>query len=439
MGSGQSLARRNLKTFSMKTVFTFLVWLLAGSTAMAQWQILNASNSLLHSNLVREVAIDTDGSKWIATQTAVQKLSGSTWTTYTGVNGSSFVNVVSIAARNGVVWVGSSQGLSRFDGSTWTTFNDPTKLPVGLFGPNDLTINKVTITQTGTVWMAGSRGLARFDGTTWAKFNSSNSGLREEAVTSLALDETVNTLWVGTNCNSSNSGVYALNLLNSSFRYYSLAGSSCVHGVAVNDVGVVFVGTCNTSRLLTLDNGVASAAIPSSCVALGGLAADPGNRSRAWVATESFGTAGTAPRGLLVYDSNSNTVVQQFNTANSALPSNLLSSVALEQQGGRLRAWVGTSNQGLAVYETIVTAQQASQDALALTVLPNPAATTVEVRTDLTRYELTVYDTAGRLLHQEQVAQNGPVQLSVQAWPQGLYHLRIASEKGIRYAHFSKE
>ncbi|UOQ52017.1 T9SS type A sorting domain-containing protein [Hymenobacter cellulosivorans] len=424
----------------MKSMVTLLcAWLLTGTAALAQWQTLNVTNSPLHSNVVREVAIDSDGSQWIATQRALQHLSGTTWTTFTAANGLPSSNVVSLAVRNGIVWVGTDKGLSRFDGTTWTYFNDPTKLPVGRFGGNDLTITELVISSTGTVWMAGSRGIARFDGITWTKFNSSNSSLKEEAVTSLALDETVNMLWIGTNCNSTNSGLYGLNTLNFSFRYHKLTGNNCVHGVAVNNLGAVVIGTCNTSMLLTLDNGWLSTPTPSSCVALGGMAPDPSNPARVWVATESFGTAGTAPRGLLVYDSNSNTVVQQFNMANSALPTNLLSSVALQQTGGRLKVWVGTADQGLAVYETVVTAQRAPETKLALTMVPNPASATVEVRADLPRYALTVYDTAGRLLHQEQVLGRQSVQLAVQSWPRGLYHVRLTAGEEVRTGHFSKE
>ncbi|UOQ71535.1 ligand-binding sensor domain-containing protein [Hymenobacter cellulosilyticus] len=403
----------------MKTHFILLVGLLTGTAATAQWQILNVNNSPLHSNVVREVAFDSDGSQWIATQHAVQHRRGSTWTTFTAANGLPSSNVVCLAARNGIVWVGTDKGLSRFDGTTWTHFSDPTKLPVGLFGPNDLTITELVVSQTGTVWLAGSRGLARFDGTSWTKFNSSNSGLKEDAVTSLALDETANMLWIGTNCNSTNSGVYGLHTLNFSFRYNNLAGYNCVHGVAVNDLGAVVVGTCNTSTLLTLDNGWVSPPTPSSCVALGGLAPDPGNPARVWVATESFGTAGTAPKGLLVYDTNRHAVVQQFNTTNSALPSSLLSSVALQQTNGRLQVWVGTADQGLAVYETVVTAQRVPKSELALALVPNPASATVEIRSDLSAYALAVYDSAGRLLHQQTAPSSGPVQLLVQAWPRG--------------------
>jgi ligand-binding sensor domain-containing protein len=411
--------------------------LLGAPAAQAQWTIYNDSNSPLHSNVVREVALAADGSKWIATQRAVQKLAGSTWTSYTAATGPAFQDIKCLAVHGNVVWVGSEQGLSRFDGTTWLTYNDPNQLPVGLFGPNDRTINDVVVRPNGTVWLAGSRGIARFDGSTWTKFNSTNSTLGSDAVTSLALDELGNTLWIGTNCVGSRSGVYALNLLSTSWRYYGLGGNNCVHAVAVDaGSGQLFVGTCNFSSLLTIDAGIAWPATPSSCVALGGLAVDPSQPQRVWAATESFGT-GSLPRGLLVYDGQA--IVQEFNVSNSGLPSNLLSSVALEQTGGRLKAWVGTANQGLAVYETAVTAPRPARSTVELAVLPNPASTEIEVRTALTHGQLALYDNTGRLLHRQPVAAAGPSRLNVAQWPAGLYHLRVTGAQGSGYARFSKE
>lgn len=423
----------------MNTIYCILaLLLLLVNPAAAQWTTYNTTNSPLHSNAVREVALAADGSKWIATQRAIQKLTGNMWTTYPAANGPAFANVMCVAVGNGVVWVGSEQGLSRFDGTSWTTFNSQTQLPTGGYGPNDLTITDIIMGQNGTVWLAGSRGIAKFDGTTWTKFNSSNSGLREEAVTALALDEAANTLWIGTNCNSANSGVYSLNTLNSTWRYFNLAGNNCVHGVAVSASGTVFVGTCNSSGLLTINPaGTTSAVTASSCVALDGVATDPTNPHRAWVASETMNTTNNLPKGLLVYDGMA--VVQQFNTANSPLPSNLVSSVVLEQAGGRLRAWVGTADEGLALYETVATAVRTGQAPIAVEVFPNPAATDVEIRTALAHYDLAVYDNAGRLLHTRHVTQGGPVRLPLQDWPSGLYYVRLTSASGTGYVRFSKE
>ena len=425
----------------MSTFYRLLaLCLLSATTALAQWRTYNTSNSPLHSNVVREVAIATDGSQWIATQGAVQHLVGSTWTTYTQANGLNYTAILCIAARNGVVWVGTDRGLSRFDGATWTNFNDPAQLPTG--GGLDLAITDVVIAQTGAIWVAGSRGVAQFDGTTWTKYNSANSPLKEEAVTALAVNDNNTFLWMATNCNSANSGVYWRQKDLSSVElwgYYNLAGNNCVHGLAVNPQapGRVVVGTCNNSSLLTVSNGVAGPAVPSSCVALDGVELDPTNPNRAWIATESIGTGGQAPKGLLVYDGAR--IVQEFNTTNSALPSNLLSSVALQQVGSTQRAWVGTADQGLAVYESTVMAERPAQARIPVAVLPNPATTTLEIRTELPRYELAVYDNLGHLLHQQPVTQAGSVQVPVQHWAPGLYHVRLTAAQGAGYARFVKQ
>lgn len=426
----------------MATFYRLLaLCLLSATTALAQWRTYNISNSPLHSNVVLEVAIATDGSKWIATKFAVQHLVGTAWTTYTQTNGLNYNSILCIAARDGVVWVGTDKGLCRFDGTTWTNYNDPAQLPTR--GGLDLAITDVVIARTGAIWVAGSRGVAQFDGTAWTKYNSTNSYLKEEAVTALAVNDNNTLLWIATNCNSANSGVYWRSKDGPSepelWGYNNLGGNNCVHGLAAGPqaAGRVVVGTCNSSSLLTISGGVAGPATPSNCVALDGVEQDPTNPQRAWVATESSGTGGTAPKGLLVYDGTR--IVQEFNTTNSGLPSNLLSSVALEQAGGTLRAWVGTADQGLAVYESTVMAERPVQARIALAVLPNPATTTLEVRADLSRYDLAVYDNVGHLLHQQLVTQAGPVHLPVQGWAPGLYHVRLTIGQGTGYARFSKQ
>jgi len=415
--------------------------LLLTTPALAQWRTYTTSNSPLHSNVVREVALDTDGSAWIATPAAVQHLVGTTWVTYTQANGLNYTSVLCLAARNGTVWVGTDKGLSRFDGTSWTNFNDPAQLPTR--GGTDLAVTDVVITRDGTIWAGGSRGVVEFNGTRWTKYNRSNTLLQEEAVTALAVNDSNTLLWIGTNCNSASSGVYWRSKDAASgielWGYERLGGNNCVHGLAMSPQapGRVAIGTCNNSSLLLLNNGVVGPATPTSCVALDGVEVDPSNPQRVWVATESSSAGGTAPKGLLVYDGTR--VVQAFNTTNSGLPSNLLSSVALTQVGSTLRAWVGTADQGLAVYESTVTAQRAAQVRLPVEVGPNPATTTLEIRTALPRYELAVYDNVGHLVQHQQVTQAGPLRLPVHALSPGLYHLRLTAAQGTSYARFQKQ
>ncbi|WP_400191671.1 T9SS type A sorting domain-containing protein [Hymenobacter sp. B81] len=425
----------------MKKTFCLLAALLLASIAsQAQWLTLNTANSGLHSDVVREVAVADNGTLWVATQTAVQKYDGTSWTTYTQADGLDYTAIKCVAVRGTTVWVGHDRGLSRFDGTSWINFTNAADLPVGLFGGNDRTINDVVIQANGTIWLAGSRGLGRYNGTSWTKFNRANSGLNEEAVTALALDEALNTLWIGTNCLSLQSGVYSLNTLNLAWRYYSLPGGNCVHGLAVGNTGTVFVGTCNASGLTTIDAGtgtVGSVSV-SGCVALDGVAADPTDPTRAWVVAEPMGPA-TSPRGLLAYSAQSGgSVTREFNVGNSALPSPWVTSVAVQPVGSALKVWVGTTDRGLAVYETVVTAPRPARAAVALQLLPNPATDAVEVRTDLSQYELSVYDNAGRLRHRQQVRGSQPLRLPVLGWARGLYHVRLRSEQGSGYARFSK-
>ncbi|RAK66122.1 T9SS type A sorting domain-containing protein [Hymenobacter edaphi] len=406
--------------------------------ARAQWQTYTTANSGLHSNVVREVTTDENGHLWVATQAAVQRFDGTTWTTYTQAHGLDYGTIKCVAARGGVVWVGHDRGLSRFDGAAWTNFTNAADLPVGLFGPTDRSITDVVIGPDGTVWLAGSRGLGRYDGSTWRKYNRSNSGLQEEAITALALDEGLNTLWIGTNCNSAQGGVYALNLTASSWRYFNMAGRNCVHGLAVSTAGTVFVGTCNASGLTTIDAGTGTrgAVTSSGCVTLDGVAADPTDPDRAWVVAEQMGASPT-PYGLLAYDGRRGTFVEQHVPSSTGLPSHNVSSVSAQRVGSGQRVWVGTTDRGLAVYQAVVSSSRRPADAPALALSPNPATETVEVAAAPPGARLAVYDNAGRLVYAAPVAA-APVRLDVRSWPAGLYHLRLSSAQGTRTGRLLK-
>lgn len=422
-----------------KTSYLLALLSCLSTVAQAQWQSFTTANSGLHGNVVREVATDENGHLWVATQTAVQKYDGNTWTTYTQTNGLDYAFIKCLAVRNGVVWVGHDRGLSRFDGNAWTNFTNAADLPVGLFGANDRAINDVVIGANGTIWLAGSRGLGRYDGSTWTKYNRNNSGLNEEAITALALDERASApvVWIGTNCNSPQGGVYALNTASSSWRYFNLAGRNCVHGLAVNNTGTVFVGTCNASGLTTIDSGTGfqGTVTSSGCVALGGVANDAANEGQVWAAVEPMGPAAT-PRGLLAY--NGTGITQQFNVGNSPLPSANVTTVVSQRVGNTLRVWVGTVDQGLSSYTSVINTQRHQVQLASLALRPNPATETVLIDAAESGAQLAVFDQAGRQVH----AQTIPLAaftLDVRSWPAGLYHVRLTHGSHTRTGRLLKQ
>ena len=82
-------------------------------------------------------------------------------------------------------------GLAKFDGTNWTVYNTSNS------GLPDNHVSSLAIDGSGNKWIGTWDGLAKFDGTNWTVYNTSNSGLPDNWVSSLAIDGSGNK-WIGT-------------------------------------------------------------------------------------------------------------------------------------------------------------------------------------------------------------------------------------------------
>ena len=247
------------------------------------------------------------------------------------------VKVVSIDGQNNV-WVGTDGGLSKFDGENWKTYNKANSgIPFN-------TITSVATDTQGNKWIGmtpywnGSTnvggGLAKLDGTTWTVYNTSNSGLPENYVLSIAIDGSVNK-WIGTfggGLAKFNGTIWTVyNSLNSGLP------DNVVWSIAIDGLGNKWIGTSgglakfdgtswtvyNTSNSGLPDNTVLSIAIDGS-----------GNK---WI--------GTWNGGLAKFDGTNWTV---YNTSNSGLPDKYVNSIAIDVSENK---WIGTYDSGLAKFD----------------------------------------------------------------------------------------
>jgi ligand-binding sensor domain-containing protein len=81
-------------------------------------------------------------------------------------------------------------GLAEFDGSNWTVYDTTNS---GL--PND-GVQSIAI-DGSSKWIATWDGLAKFDGLSWTVYNTSNSGLPDDFIFAVAIDGSDN-IWSGT-------------------------------------------------------------------------------------------------------------------------------------------------------------------------------------------------------------------------------------------------
>lgn len=128
----------------------------------------NRANSGLPSNDIRTLAIDDNGTKWIATDNGIAKYDGDNWRIYNEGNSDIPENDVEVMAidKKGTVWIGTEYGgLAEFDGSKWKTYD---KRNSGLPGNN---IEAITIGDENTKWIGTFRGgPVKYDGESWTTY-----------------------------------------------------------------------------------------------------------------------------------------------------------------------------------------------------------------------------------------------------------------------------
>lgn len=118
-------------------------------------------NSGLLSNQVRSLALDRDGSKWIATNKGVSHWDDSIWHNYTKCQGLISNNVSCVAIdKYGKKWFGTDQGISLYDGKNWKSYTR-------VDGLVDNFINTINFDWTGRCWVGTSMGISVFDGSFW--------------------------------------------------------------------------------------------------------------------------------------------------------------------------------------------------------------------------------------------------------------------------------
>lgn len=159
-----------------------------------RWEVLNTLNSELPCNIVFDMAIDSEGTHWYATDAGVAGRLGKDWVFYNTFNSglpSNFVYTIAISS-DGTKWFGTRSGLAKFKNGDWDIFKDTdSDLP-------DNIIHKIIIARNGNAIIGTHNGSAIFDGdSSWSVFTNLNSGLPQNEVYCVA-EEDDGTIWFGT-------------------------------------------------------------------------------------------------------------------------------------------------------------------------------------------------------------------------------------------------
>lgn len=301
------------------------------------WWNSNVPGNNLSDNYVKEIIIDSLGTKWILTSNSLVKVINNNWIpAYSSPYyqdyplygfhsfaldnsanpwichwNSDLINFDGMGwahipfqgwgfCRNTVIdplgnkWITTSFGLLKYDGISWTSFNSSNS---GL--PSD-DVFDVAFDNSGNMWVGTAGGLTKYDGSNWTTTNPVSVGALSQTVRAIAFDAN-NNLWIGTGCNT-----------------YSGSGLGC-------DI-MKFDGT-NWIGYNTLNTN-----LPQSSVTTINFDAN-GNL---WAGTDN---------GLVEFDGTNWMVA---NTFNSGLLSDSIRSIAFDSNGDK---WIATCGGGVAVYK----------------------------------------------------------------------------------------
>ena len=321
----------------MKTILPFFIFLFTISVLNAQnpeWITYSSSNSGLPSNIVRSIAIDGSGNKWIGTDKGLAEFDGTSWTV--------FKNLVPLYASidygniaidgSGTKWMSIGGLLAKYDGKNWVGYSTET------LGVLYSSVTSIAFDGSGNKWIGTtSGGLAKYDGTNWTWYNISNSNIPNNNVQSVAIDASGNK-WIGTyggglaKFDGTNFTVY--NTSNSKIPSNDVLYSMVIDGSGNKWMGILQFGLIKFDGTnFTVYNG-SNSGMPAYTDIFSIAIDGAGNK---WI--------GTASGGLVKFDGTNWTV---YNTINSGLPNNNIRSIAIDGAGNK---WISMYNGGVAVFK----------------------------------------------------------------------------------------
>lgn len=167
-----------------------------GLYLMNTGEFFNAANSPLDSNWITFLDTDLQGKIWAGGKSIV-KIDG---TNMTGTNMQSIgfpVNTVATAIdfnSSNHIWLAVYDGgIAYFNGLVWTIYTASNS------GLPENKIWSLTVDQNDNVWIGTENsGLVRFDGITWTTYNTSNSPITNNRIDALNCDNQ-NNIWIAPN------------------------------------------------------------------------------------------------------------------------------------------------------------------------------------------------------------------------------------------------
>lgn len=311
-------------------IIPVIIWTNAMFSQDEVWKSFSTSNSGIAGNIVKTLAIDKAGNKWVGTyMKGLSKFDGEKWTVFDNSNSGlphNNINALHIDSKDRI-WIGTDGGgLACLEEGKWKIYNSKNS---GL--PSDV-VMCITSSKKGELWVGTYfGGLARFDGTTWQVYSTSNSSLVSNKIITLVTDSQ-GVLYVGTH----GGGVVAFDGTN--WKIFTVVSSKIpnnyVYSIAVDTANIKWVGTGGGG--LASYNDIFWETFDSD----NSILSDANIRS---VVTndDNFIWVGTYLGGLYVHHKEQ---WWNYNSKNSIIPDDEINSLAIENDS---LVWIGTERNGL--------------------------------------------------------------------------------------------
>lgn len=191
--------------------------------------------------------------------------------------------------NDSILWIGTIQGgLYKKTNNTWINYNESNS------GLHDNLVRGIEIDSLGVIWLATSEGVSNFDGQNWQLWSIANSSLLTNNITSIKTGF-LNEKYVGT--------------INGGLLYFDALDNLTIHSIVESGLP---------------DNS--------------SLAIDIDSTGQPWFATPAAG---------LVTDLGNGGPWQRWNVSNSPIPTNGLTSIAINPEDGRI--FIGTQLSGIVI------------------------------------------------------------------------------------------
>ncbi|MDP4173994.1 MAG: two-component regulator propeller domain-containing protein [Bacteroidota bacterium] len=397
------------------------------------WLAYNSSNSRLKNNNILDIAADSSNTIWIISQGAVYRVRGDNWIDVSNENTvlkNKSVFSVSVDRKSNK-WFLASENCTcgyptlaiKYNDTTWTIFDSTNTNPL------IKKFTSVAFDSSGNTWFSIDCGLAKYDGKNWSAYLSSDNvpPLCPSNAFCLTVKADGNVFW------GNEEGIIRFDGTKWFEFYRGYKGIAGVHDLAVDHRGSLWAAMAanDGSRLrggLTKFEGYKETSFYLNCGPwFWSIAID--NMNNKWM--------GGKWCGLIKIDGVNDSSTSVFNTANSGMPDNQISSIAIDKYN---RKWIASPNTGIVLYISdqvipVNVDKNGKRNPLSFSLLqnyPNPFNPLTIIGYTLAKdsfVSLKLYDILGReiIVLENGFRTAGPhnVKLDGSSLPSGIYIYRL--------------